>query len=773
MPRTTSQRYQKSDVEFCIANLPSLVDTIYEQRPASKYRTGKDKGQVIEESRRILKALLRSSRKVNGLCEKEIHWKLPEKKTGQLGYGRYVGAPGSVDVLVRELRHIICHKYCVDIDIVNCHPVLLYQMAEQKGVSVPNLEDYVKNREDIFERYATSGLSRDDVKGVVHSTLYGGNLEDPSLPSLFFGMEREIKKMVEVLLPDHQDLWAVVNREKKYNKYGSFLANIAQREERRCLDAMVDCVEREGWKVDTLCADGFHLRIQEGDVASLMSACEEAVHQKTGYRISLVKKDMKPIVPAVVNSMPAEEFLDESVLVNDKYAWEQFVSLMGENLLCQDGQFYTYHEDSGMWEVGRDGVVKAVLKLSEHLVFKQSIGGTIKVFDYGGCTKHINNMLHNMNALSYTVKSTTNIHPSASRMCLLFANGWYDMSESVFHEGFDTCRTKYFTSRIKRDFCAERDSDMEEVVRKTLFRNPYNNPTIGDFYANGISRAIAGLVADKSWWSIVGRPDCGKGVMALFLKYVFDEYVGDFNMNVLKHNPNDGTDEAKRLAWFAPLVGCRLAIGNEVRIDGKGLDGNLIKTLSSGGDVVQLRQNFQNQYAVRPVTTFFAFCNDLPPITPCDEALKNRMNSIPHMKTFVNKAQEDCTEYEMQSDPALKDKIASPEWIQAFFWILMDAFAGGVRPEKPSEVREEVDELFQVEDDKIKELLQAQYEFVDPSNEEAYVAFHEISKYLRSEGVKLSDTGIGKALRIHCKLRKATLKIDKKATTVYHGVQKA
>jgi hypothetical protein len=276
------------------------------------------------------------------------------------------------------------------------------------------------------------------------------------------------------------------------------------------------------------------------------------------------------------------------------------------------------------------------------------------------------------------------------------------------------------------------------------------------------------------WWSVVGNPNCGKGVLTGIIKATFQEYVGMFNMNILKYNMKDGSDEAKKLAWYVPLIGTRIAIGNEARMDGKSLDGNMIKTLSGGStDMIQARQNYENQRDVEITTTFFGFVNDLPPITPCDQALKNRMNAVPHTKSFMNKPQAECNEYEMEADPMLKDKINSLEWVESFFWIIMDSYNGGVMLEKPKEVIAEIEELFVLEDIKIKELLLAKYEFV-PTDEEIptmnCVTSREVINYLGEEGVRLSDVKIAKELK-KIGLVNAYKKIDNKSIRVWVGLR--
>jgi hypothetical protein len=238
-------------------------------------------------------------------------------------------------------------------------------------------------------------------------------------------------------------------------------------------------------------------------------------------------------------------------------------------------------------------------------------------------------------------------------------------------------------------------------------------------------------------------------------------------MNVLKFNPRDGSDEAKKLAWYAPLAGCRIAIGNEARMDGSKMDGNMMKTLSSGGDSIFLRQNFKDQIKVEPQTTFFGFMNDMPPVSPCDQALKNRMCCIPYLKSFVDKPASECGPYELPSDPKLKEKIERPDWIDAMFWIIADAYGDSLP--KPQSVVQEIDELFVVEDCRLKEIIEERYEFA-PNDDEAFVPAKEINAYLKNHGLAMSETKVGRELA-RLGLTGKVKKIDGKTSRVWFGLR--
>ena len=685
----------------------------------------------------------------------------------------------------KDIRNPLIQAHYWDIDIENCHYWLMKQFCQDNGLNSRAISYYCDHR---TESLMAVSSNRDVAKTAFLKTAYGGNVrlyndkfddngEEPDGDvSLLKSIEKEIKTILAYVKGEYPKIAKLAidkcRRKKEWaDKKGktiawnadyTALALVLQTEERKCLLALDEYLAQNGRQMDILIHDGGAVRKLPNETQfpqELLRGAEAYIKEKLGYEVRLVNK------PITHNFKKADK---EADLINDEYAGRRFVELMGTNIIRENGIIYFYDTEKGMWETGDDAYISNVCKLKHKLIFKQQTEKTEKVYDYGGSTKNVMNMRKWIH--SY-IESTNKLQPQSSKRCLLFANGWFDMMAMKFYEGFDECREKYFTKRINRKFNSARNSDVERTIKKTLFENPYNNKAVGECYMNIISRAIAGEVEDKVWNTVIGNTNCGKGVLSTIIKNTFDEYVGIFNMNVLKYNLRDGQDEAKKLAWYAPLIGCRVAIGNEVRMDGRGIDGNLIKSLT-GGDRLKLRTNFKDEYESLPITTFFGFCNDMPNVTPCDKALKNRMTCIPHTKSFVEKKQEDCNEYEMEADMHLKEKIETADWVSSFFWLIMEAYNGGVRMERPQELIKENDELFVVEDDKLKQHLEERFEFVatEPRTEENYVRFSVLREYINEANIKMSDTKIGRELK-KMGLIRDDKKVEKKTVTVYYGLK--
>ena len=244
-------------------------------------RTSLDPGQVA-----IINALFNNRKKGQIDCQQEITYKLARSKAGQLGYGRYYGTKGSLETLEKECRGTICKDYYHDIDIVNCHPVLLSQYARRHyQKDLPENDNYVANRDTFL---AAMGESRDQAKQELIRILYGGTNRLDCTAKL----SAEIRLFSKFLAqqPEHKKLLDAVKHED--NVYGKFLSYILQTEERSCMLAMRESLTADGWSVDVLAYDGVMIRKREGaDITVAMRNAEAYIREKTGYEITLVNKD--------------------------------------------------------------------------------------------------------------------------------------------------------------------------------------------------------------------------------------------------------------------------------------------------------------------------------------------------------------------------------------------------------------------------------------------------------------------------------------------------
>jgi hypothetical protein len=170
----------------------------------------------------------------------------------------------------------------------------------------------------------------------------------------------------------------------------------------------------------------------------------------------------------------------------------------------------------------------------------------------------------------------------------------------------------------------------------------------------------------------VAPPNSGKGVMTGALKFAFGSFVTEFDGNFLLYSKQTG-DESLKNKWLIDLEGTRIAVSNEIRVNDKSiLDGNLIKTLSSGGDEMTVRELYKRQRQMTMRTGIRINCNALPDITPNDAGLHNRVRHIDQTNTFVDNP---SGRNERKADPLIKAKFRDNiQYRNALFWLIVESY---------------------------------------------------------------------------------------------------
>jgi phage/plasmid-associated DNA primase len=458
-----------------------------------------------------------------------------------------------------------------------------------------------------------------------------------------------------------------------------------------------------------------------------------------------------------------DELPEGGGMIDDVYACEKFVALLGDEIHRDAADIWIFDRNTGMWSSDSTVLYGAIHRLRRHLILKSGVDDK-KVFNYGGSTRNIRNMLVHLKAL-VPVDNFMREAAIESLNYLLFRNGIFNVKTGLFKAGFD--KTLVFTVRIDRNFPKERLLSAERQVNDILFVQPFADAAVGDYLKMRLARGIFGCYTDKKFVCALGDADCGKGTITTAMQRAFGGFVTEWDANNIKYNARSGADEAKKLAWIYPLLGCRLAISNECRMDKMSIDGNLLKTLSSGGDAIIARLNFQNQSTLENRTTFMYMGNDMPPITPNDSGIRTRVRAVRFVNRFVEKP---VAANEKRADPEIKKRFDTVEWMNAMFWVIVDAYA--LPTTEPTAVKDETQEWVPSESGQFKELLEEEY-VIDLASvaDDNYVKARELADYIREGIMNMSDTKVGRELG-KLGLVKDVKKIGKKTIKIWKGIKK-
>lgn len=254
----------------------------------------------------IIKSLWRSKKTGSLQCKQAVEYRHSSSRFGKMGYGRLFSRVGvGLERLEKEARGTLCKEFYYDIDIVNCHPVLLVQYAKNKyNYALPLLAHYVEHRDEVLAKLSES---RDEAKEMVIKILYGGKTDNYHLLPIACELQKFTRFLTEQ--GEHKELFEECKKED--NRYASFLSHLLQTEEVACMLAMKDCFENQGWSVDVLAYDGVMVRIrQDADLTEeLLHKVEEDILENTGYKVAVVEK------PMISFDIPKEEGKEDPVAV--------------------------------------------------------------------------------------------------------------------------------------------------------------------------------------------------------------------------------------------------------------------------------------------------------------------------------------------------------------------------------------------------------------------------------------------------------------------------
>jgi hypothetical protein len=227
-------------------------------------------------------------------------------KKQQLGR-RYASYP-SLQSCPGRLRAPLCAGNYHDLDMANCHPVILAQVAGRAGCDIPELTRYVAQREVVLcEIKNYYGCTRAAAKELILRLCNGGGTK--AWHGDFQVARKETMELITDLIeeltlardsiimvhPVVHDVLADINlrTHKKKNLWSAFSWSMHQIE-CEILDTIEAYLTKHGWQVDVLVFDGVMVRRQHPGSfdEAILRACETEVLAKNGLVVHLLEKAM-------------------------------------------------------------------------------------------------------------------------------------------------------------------------------------------------------------------------------------------------------------------------------------------------------------------------------------------------------------------------------------------------------------------------------------------------------------------------------------------------
>lgn len=648
----------------------------------------------------------------NGYIKTKYH-KSPDTKAGRW----FVDGGLGLQYLKREYRNTLCRDYYYDVDMVNCCPSILLQLLKDSNLSCDTLKHYINNREAVLSSYN----DRNEAKESIISLIYGGAIKC-NMDDFMKNLKLEISEITNYLIDKNEQLYDKIKKiakknDKNYNIGGKLINYLVTEKENEIIEECAKFFYKNGYRVTTLIHDGILILKQDKEITdTLLDSCREHVKDRTGFDMKFI---CKPFTDGLeIPKQELDKYKSSSIVVNNDTEAADFVldTLKDEIVLCNKRYFVNelnssiYQEET---EIDKF-FMKKISNMNIDYVTYDLDGNKKIIKDVSKNTKNIKSIRDlSMARMSNTKNFIKDMwHTNIGKLC--YKDCYYEFKDDKF---------KNYDGGFSSTLCIDRN---KPKMKKKYIQQVYDrvlNPIFKDkeqlkYFLNWCARGLAGEYTEKTWAVGTGDRNTGKGVIGELFKETFGDYVGFFRSEELICTKVGGGDIAKRLGWTVPFEFTRLNFSNEMKItDDRGnrlkLDGNLIKSVASGGDVQTARLNYRDQIQFKIQGRMCLFANELLETSPDDA--DQTLTAFSFDTKFVREITEDQekinnndskTNYRI-ADNEIKEFIRRPEIIDAFTYIVFEHYSKDIL-DVPECIKENKNEIVDEEDRdlvKLKEIF--------------------------------------------------------------------
>ena len=262
--------------------------------------------------------------------------------------GRLFGQ-NSIQGVKKEIRGFLTEKLTTDIDIANCHPVILLELCLKHEFECPNLKQYITNREDELKNIMSlDNISRENAKRkILIST--NSNKKVHSSSGFFKNYDKEMKKLHNQFLD--KECYAYIKDYAKQddNFEGSFINHLLCINEENILKAMRDYCDKNDIKKHSLFFDGLMVNCDINK--STLESMEKYIKDNTEFStIKLTIKEPNHSFEMPEDFVPKKrdfynEIKKEFELVNCKVGAEFICDKHNDFNVYSDHSFKVLHDE--------------------------------------------------------------------------------------------------------------------------------------------------------------------------------------------------------------------------------------------------------------------------------------------------------------------------------------------------------------------------------------------------------------------------------------------
>lgn len=610
----------------------------------------------------------------------------------------------SLQPMMAAFRGPLVNKFTHDIDMENCHVVLLVKLCHIYNVECVELSNYsVKREEYLAELQAELKINRTTAKKMYLAALNKGYLTETYKEysaetyngkriksKKFLQFDKETTRIISTLFDKAKDKYPDRIQHGVKNYKAKYINLLLTEQENLALKKAIKFFHDRNISISTLVFDGLMIKTGDYDVSVVLQDLNEAF-KKYGINWTCKEHNMQlfealSALEDVGSVVERDYFVGTNINDLAEYILREKVSL----IRCQ-GTFY--FDGDRIIQTNVEVIHSELYKfISKQDYYVAADKGDVS---YSTILKNTNDLITVLFILCQKNDKFVNDMWEYTRGKVFFNNCYFDLETNEFVQGnytntpikidrdYNGC-----TEEAKRELLsrvlgpifsiADTQDEAENEIRTKLFQH----------FLYIMKQMICGNIEIKRWISLEGLRDSGKGVIVSMLEKAFGGYVRSTNSGNFTAKKSQA-DESKALSWLYECEFVRLLISQENQVGGAEYDGSLIKKICSGGDTVEVRKNFKDERQMKLQCSLMFCCNDMPRVNPTDaNETKIEMN----MKTkFVKPDFSDNERYEgylyLQKDDSVKTKlIKQDDIIDAFISLILSA----EKEEYPVELHKEV-----------------------------------------------------------------------------------
>ena len=649
---------------------------------------------------------------------KESRGKIVYRRVKGMSYGRVnpVGAFGLYSIR-RELRQTLAQGQYVDIDIDNCHPVLLVDLCRRVNEPCDIIADYVVNRakwrgevEQAYLADLTPAEAKEGSKKLFIQLMYHGNfdkwlkdqgktrlLSARALNTFIDAFHHQIARISARIMAENPGLCAEVDARKEgksYNRPGSIASWFFQEIECRCLEVIWEYlgVDRDC----VLCADGLMVRADRV-YPSLLEELSGAIYDTLGLSVKLSVKEFTQIysddliaASQIAPKIAAAADDNAAECPDEKTAVERLSQLFPGRIVRASDGWYTRMPGQNYWSYGEEYVRQLIVD-SNCLRKGKKVYSTTSA----GCRSIFKMLEDSVRLYPYDPDFIVKIN-RATKGRIYVLDKYWDLAGKQFVRisDADVVPLVYLNRNAPVDY-------VNSHIAYDVCLNILGTPAMVRHFCRAMSRALGGFFTDKVFYLMEGVRNSGKGMLQELVRVAFGDYVATGDAPTIRSISGDAAQDARWIITSRCTVK-RVLFTNEVKTKSENdqvkLDGTALKKLyASGGDPVNSRIHGGAETVVVNNTVLFMSLNENPVSNPPD-AMATCQHIITPFK-FVDASLAGRIPSYKLADVNLKVRIQTDDILRdSFMSLLFEGFSPSPAgmSDLPVESRERYDQLMEL-----------------------------------------------------------------------------